>query len=330
MDAVPSPRHAGTLAGLCAVALACAAALLLVTPGSGHATSVRAATTAIAFIVAGIVIIRSAATSTWPGVRAVAIAFLLVRRCGGDLRHRRDGIRHRRASASRRRRDARARGALRVGGTRRVRRASRTARPSGGHRRRAAAHAVARRDRLRGAPTAGGDDRGGRVRGDVRDPGRVDRGRLRRSRRLAPDARTPPRVPVSRAAGGGDHPLRRRLDRRDRPPGSLVERRHLRRRPAGARRHLSVVAPRRGASAVGRNDAHRAATADERHGHRRVRRAVDRGDPGRCPGHRRGPRHGAPVAARGGDRRADPDEPARERRGLHAHAGRARATGAPR
>ena len=78
MDAVPSPRHAGTVAGLCALALACAAALLLVTPGSEHASSVRATTTAAAFIVAGIVVIRSAAISTWPGVRAVAIAFLLV------------------------------------------------------------------------------------------------------------------------------------------------------------------------------------------------------------------------------------------------------------
>ena len=38
----------------------------------------RAATTAAAFVVAGIVAIRSAASSTWPGVRAVAIAFLLV------------------------------------------------------------------------------------------------------------------------------------------------------------------------------------------------------------------------------------------------------------
>ena len=36
MDAAPSPRHAGTLAGLVAVALLCAATLLLVTPGSEH------------------------------------------------------------------------------------------------------------------------------------------------------------------------------------------------------------------------------------------------------------------------------------------------------
>ena len=34
MDAVPSPRHAGLVAGLCAVALVCTAALLLVPPGS--------------------------------------------------------------------------------------------------------------------------------------------------------------------------------------------------------------------------------------------------------------------------------------------------------
>ena len=76
MDAAPSPRHAGTLAGLVALALLGAAALLFVTPGSEHYAVVRSATAAVACIVAGIAITTSA--STWPGVRAVGLAFLLV------------------------------------------------------------------------------------------------------------------------------------------------------------------------------------------------------------------------------------------------------------
>ena len=76
MDAAPSPRHAGTLAGLVAVALLCAATLLLVTPGSEHYAVVRSAAAAVACIVAGLAIVTSA--STWPGARAVGIAFLLV------------------------------------------------------------------------------------------------------------------------------------------------------------------------------------------------------------------------------------------------------------
>jgi PAS domain S-box-containing protein len=76
MDAAPSPRHAGTLAGLLAVALLGAAALLFVTPGSEHYAVVRSATAAVACIVAGLVIATSA--STWPGARAVGLAFLLV------------------------------------------------------------------------------------------------------------------------------------------------------------------------------------------------------------------------------------------------------------
>src|SRR6187551_240704 len=76
MDAAPSPRHAGTLAGLVAIALLCAATLLLVTPGSEHYAVVRSAAAAVACIVAGLAIVTSA--SAWPGARAVGIAFLLV------------------------------------------------------------------------------------------------------------------------------------------------------------------------------------------------------------------------------------------------------------
>ena len=76
MDADPSPRHAGALTGLFAVALLGAATLLLVTPGSEHYAVVRAGTAAVAFIVAGIVIATSA--SPWPGAQFVAAAFLLV------------------------------------------------------------------------------------------------------------------------------------------------------------------------------------------------------------------------------------------------------------
>lgn len=78
MDAVPSPRHARVLVGLCAVALVCTAAVLVVTPGSQNVSVVRGAVAAVGFIVGGILIASGVATSTWPGVRTVAVAFVLV------------------------------------------------------------------------------------------------------------------------------------------------------------------------------------------------------------------------------------------------------------
>ena len=78
MDAAPSPRHAGLVAGLCAIALVSVAVLLAVAPGSERDAVVRSATAAIGFLVAGIVTGRAAARSTWPGTRSIAAAFLLV------------------------------------------------------------------------------------------------------------------------------------------------------------------------------------------------------------------------------------------------------------
>ncbi|MEP6758976.1 MAG: PAS domain-containing sensor histidine kinase [Actinomycetota bacterium] len=77
MEAVPSPRRAGVIVGLCAIAIACVTALLLATPGSEHYATIRGVTSAVAFVIAGVLIGRGGDAEGWPGARFVAAAFLL-------------------------------------------------------------------------------------------------------------------------------------------------------------------------------------------------------------------------------------------------------------
>ena len=78
MDAAPSPRQTGAIAGLCAVALLCTATNLLVAPTDANGAIARGAASALAFIVAGFVVASTSPTSTWPGVRPVAAAFFVM------------------------------------------------------------------------------------------------------------------------------------------------------------------------------------------------------------------------------------------------------------
>jgi PAS domain S-box-containing protein len=79
MDAAPSPRHAGTLAGLTSIAIAGLIALLAIGPTSARYATVRGVVAAVAFVTAGIVI-RGATPRAggWPGARRIGLAFLLI------------------------------------------------------------------------------------------------------------------------------------------------------------------------------------------------------------------------------------------------------------
>ena len=184
-------------------------ALLLVTPGSEHYAVVRSATAAVACIVAGIAITTSA--STWPGARAVGLAFLLV---GG-------------AAAVFAIAGSFTETALRphvadvamlvlvvpfaMAGRRGVRRARRVARSTRGACGCVAAHPVALGDRIRGPAPGRCHGRGRDLRRHVRDPRRSDHRHLRRARALGAHPGPPPRVPRLRAPRAGDRAIRRRV-----------------------------------------------------------------------------------------------------------------------
>jgi PAS domain S-box-containing protein len=76
MDAVPSPRHTGTVVALAAVAVLCLLALLTVAPGSHAFAVVRGFATGAALLASGAVVVLSAPGSTWPGAKALGIALI--------------------------------------------------------------------------------------------------------------------------------------------------------------------------------------------------------------------------------------------------------------
>ena len=78
MDAVPSPRQTRTTAVLAAVAVACVIGLFTVEPGSTAYSIMRGVAGGVSFLVAGLAVIRTATTSSWPGVRSLGIALLVV------------------------------------------------------------------------------------------------------------------------------------------------------------------------------------------------------------------------------------------------------------
>ncbi|HLB40015.1 MAG TPA: PAS domain-containing sensor histidine kinase [Actinomycetota bacterium] len=79
MDAAPSPRHAGTLAGLTSIAIAGLIVLFAIGPTSPRYVFVRGVVAAVAFVTAGIVIRGATPRSGgWPGGRRIGLAFLLL------------------------------------------------------------------------------------------------------------------------------------------------------------------------------------------------------------------------------------------------------------
>jgi PAS domain S-box-containing protein len=76
MDAVPSPRHTGTVVALAAVAVVCLLALLTATPGTHAFAVVRGSATGAALLASGAVIVLNSPRSTWPGARALGVALI--------------------------------------------------------------------------------------------------------------------------------------------------------------------------------------------------------------------------------------------------------------
>ena len=76
MDAVPSPRHTGTVVTLAAVACICLLALLTANPGTTTFAIVRSFATGAALVASGVTIVLRSRGSTWPGARALGIALV--------------------------------------------------------------------------------------------------------------------------------------------------------------------------------------------------------------------------------------------------------------
>jgi PAS domain S-box-containing protein len=77
MDAVPSPRHIGSLVVLAAITVGCLLALLTAEPGTTDFAVVRGLATGIALAASGVVIVITANASTWPGARALGTALIV-------------------------------------------------------------------------------------------------------------------------------------------------------------------------------------------------------------------------------------------------------------
>jgi PAS domain S-box-containing protein len=83
MDAVPSPRHTGTVVALAAIAVACLLALLTAAPGTHAFAVVRGFATGAALVASGAIVVRSAPGSSWPGARHLGIALIASGVAGG-------------------------------------------------------------------------------------------------------------------------------------------------------------------------------------------------------------------------------------------------------
>jgi PAS domain S-box-containing protein len=77
MVAVPSPRHTRTVVALAVVSEACLLALLTVEPGSAAFAVLRGFVSGVALVAAGGVIFWASEGSSWPGARALGIAFIV-------------------------------------------------------------------------------------------------------------------------------------------------------------------------------------------------------------------------------------------------------------
>jgi PAS domain S-box-containing protein len=76
MDAVPSPRHTGTVLALAAVVCACLLSLLTVTPGTAAFAIVRGFASGAALVASGAAVVRMHRGSGWPGARSLGFALL--------------------------------------------------------------------------------------------------------------------------------------------------------------------------------------------------------------------------------------------------------------